>query len=515
MARKKTTKTESTSSDIATIPTGPLNASTVNSIVWRACDTFRGVVQPANYKDYILTMLFIKFLTDTRDERLEEYRRQYAGDEARVQRAMSKERFQLPKACDFHFLRENAKSARLGELIDEVLAGITKANGAKLENVFSQITFNSDKLGDTKERNTRLQHLVDDFDRPELDLRPSRVQGRDVIGDAYEFLIARFAADAGQSGGEFYTPKEVAQLLAQVLAPQAGNTIYDPCCGSGSLLLRTGRAVGDADFALFGQEMNAHTWALCRMNMFLRNADSATIERGDTIRSPRLIKDGKLMKFDVVIANPPFGVDKWGHEVAESDIFKRFEDGVPPKSRGEYAFIQHVVASMNENGGRAGIVVPLGVLFRGASEGSIRRAFIERNLVETVIALPSNLFYGVGIPAALLFLRKGRKDSNVFFVDASREFEEGKNQNKLSEAHLAKILATVKARKSVEKYAHLATIEEIKANDYNLNVPLYVDTFEEEAPVDLVAVKADIARIDGELTKVRAELSAALKELGL
>jgi len=309
MARKKTTKNETTSSDIATIPTGPLNASTVNSIVWRACDTFRGVVQPANYKDYILTMLFIKFLTDTRDEHLEEYRRQYAGDEARVQRAMSKERFQLPKDCDFHFLRANAKSARLGELIDEVLAGITKVNGAKLENVFSQITFNSDKLGDTKERNTRLQHLVDDFDRPELDLRPSRVQGRDVIGDAYEFLIARFAADAGQSGGEFYTPKEVAQLLAQILAPQAGNTIYDPCCGSGSLLLRTGRAVGDADFALFGQEMNAHTWALCRMNMFLRNADSATIERGDTIRSPRLIKDGKLMKFDVVIANPPFGVD--------------------------------------------------------------------------------------------------------------------------------------------------------------------------------------------------------------
>lgn len=512
-SKKNTTKPTTAATDI--IAPGPLTAETVNRIVWRACDTFRGVVEPANYKDYILTMLFIKYLSDTRDERQAVYEAEYKGDAARVQRAMSKERFQLPPESDFNYLRANAKSAKLGELIDGALDRITTANAGKLDGVFREITFNSDKLGDTKERNTRLQHLVDDFSRPELDLRPSKIQGRDVIGDAYEYLIGRFAAESGKSGGEFYTPKEIAQLLAMILQPKEGDTICDPCCGSGSLLLRTGMQIKSGNFALFGQELNSHTWALCKMNMFLREADSARIERGDTIRSPRLVEKGDLMKFDVVIANPPFGVDKWGHELAATDTYKRFVDGTAPKSRGEYAFIQHMVATLKENGGRAGIVVPLGVLFRGASEGVIRRAFIERNLVETVVALPSNLFYGVGIPAALLFLRKGRKQSDILFVDASREFEEGKNQNRLTEAHLAKILATVKARKSVERYAHLATIEEVKANDYNLNVPLFVDTFEEEAPVDLFAVKADIARIDGELTKVRAELSAALKELGL
>lgn len=514
MARRKTIKPVDPTT-LPIDPSQPLTAETVNRIVWRACDTFRGVVEPANYKDYILTMLFIKYLTDARDERKAMYEAEYKGDAARVQRAMSKERFQLPPDSDFHYLRANAKSAKLGELIDGVLDRITDANRGKLDGVFREITFNSDKLGDTKERNTRLQHLVDDFSRPELDLRPSKIQGRDVIGDAYEFLIGRFAAEAGKSGGEFYTPKEVAQLLAMILEPKEGDTICDPCCGSGSLLLRTGKQVAGGNFALFGQEFNSHTWAICKMNMFLREADSARIERGDTIRSPRLVEGGNLMKFNIVIANPPFGVDKWGAETAATDPFNRFTDGIPPKSRGEYAFIQHMVATLKEDGGRAGVVVPLGVLFRGASEGVIRRAFIERNLVETVVALPSKLFYGVGIPAALLFLRKGRKDSDVLFVDASREFEEGKNQNKLSEAHLAKILATVKARKSVDKYAHLATIKEITDNDYSLNVPLYVDTFEEEAPVDLVAVKGDIARIDGELAKVRVELNAALKELGL
>ncbi len=221
------------------------------------------------------------------------------------------------------------------------------------------------------------------------------------------------------------------------------------------------------------------------------------------------------MRFDVVIANPPFGVDKWGAEIAKADPFGRFNDGVPPKSRGEYAFIQHMVATLKEKGGRAGIVVPLGVLFRGASEGVIRRAFIERNLVDAVIGLPANLFFGVGIPTALFILRKEKKTEDILFIDASRDFEEGKTQNFLSQDHMSKILDTYRQRKSVPKYAHVSNREEIAGNNFNLNIPLYVDTFEKEAPVDLVAVKSEIERIDRELATTRAELGAALKELGL
>ena len=515
MARKAKQSQSEKAIETTEIITGPLTADTVNRIVWRACDTFRGVVEPSSYKDYILTMLFVKYLTDMRDEAQEKFREQYKGDEERVERAMSKQRFILPPKSDFHFLKENSKSAQLGDLINKLLARISDANRGKLEDVFRDIDFNSNILGETKDRNTRLQHLVDDFSNKALDLRSTSVQGSDVIGNAYEFLIGHFAAESGKSGGEFYTPKEVAQILASILAPKEGETICDPCCGSGSLLLRVGNKVGSKNYALFGQELNSHTWALCRMNMFLHDVDSARIERGDTIRSPKLVDNKGLMKFDVVIANPPFGVDKWGDEMARTDPYGRFNDGVAPKSRGEFAFIQHMVATLKETNGRAGIVVPLGVLFRGASEGVIRRAFIEKNLVDAVIGLPANLFFGVGIPTALFILRKDKKDDKILFIDASRDFEEGKAQNFLSDVHMTKILDAYKARKSMPKYSHLATREEVAGNDFNLNIPLYVDTFEEEAPVDLVAVKSEIERIDRELVTTRAELGAALKELGL
>lgn len=515
MARKAKQSQSEKAIETTEIITGPLTADTVNRIVWRACDTFRGVVQPSSYKDYILTMLFVKYLTDVRDEAQEKFREQYKGDEERVERAMSKQRFILPPKSDFHFLKENSKSSQLGSEIDRLLERISNANTGKLDGVFSDIRFNNDILGETKDRNTRLQHLVDDFSNKALDLRSTSVQGSDVIGNAYEFLIGHFAAESGKSGGEFYTPKEVAQILASILAPKEGETICDPCCGSGSLLLRVGNKVGSKNYALFGQELNSHTWALCRMNMFLHDVDSARIERGDTIRSPKLVDNKGLMKFDVVIANPPFGVDKWGDEMARTDPYGRFNDGVAPKSRGEFAFIQHMVATLKETNGRAGIVVPLGVLFRGASEGVIRRAFIEKNLVDAVIGLPANLFFGVGIPTALFILRKDKKDDKILFIDASRDFEEGKAQNFLSDVHMTKILDAYMARKSMPKYSHLATREEVAGNDFNLNIPLYVDTFEEEAPVDLVAVKSEIERIDRELVSTRAELGAALKELGL
>jgi len=489
---------------------------TINDIVWRVCDTFRGTVDPSQYKDYILVMLFVKYLSDLRKEKIDEYSKRYAGDQARIERAMARERFVLPEECDFEHLHAMRSEANIGERINISLQKIEDANKAKLEGVFRNIDFNSESnLGETRERNSRLKHMLEDFADARLDLRPSVVGQRDVIGDAYEYLIGNFASDAGKKGGEFYSPAEVSHLLALIVAPKSGDRICDPCCGSGSLLIRAAREVGSDNFSAFGQELNGSTWALCRMNMFLHGLDTARIERGDTIRNPKLVEDDALMKFNVVVANPPFSLDKWGADTAENDKYKRFWRGTPPKSRGDYAFITHMVETMNETDGRVGVVVPHGVLFRGGSEGTIRRRFIEENLLEGVVGLPANLFFGVGIPAALLFFCRNKKDKNVFFIDASREYAEGKNQNKLRDEDLEKIVTTWRARKDVPKYAHLAMPEELKENDYNLNIPLYVDSFEEEAPIDLDAIKISIAGIERELAATRAKLTVALQELSL
>lgn len=489
---------------------------TINEIVWRACDTFRGTIDPSQYKDYILVMLFVRYLSDLRKDKQEEYARKYDGNKERIERAMARERFVLPEECDFEHLHAMRSEANIGETINIALQKIEDANKAKLEGVFRNIDFNSEaNLGETKERNARLKHLLEDFADLRLDLRPSKVGQRDVIGDVYEYLIGNFASDAGKKGGEFYTPAEVSRLLARIVAPKAGDRICDPCCGSGSLLIRAAREVGSDNFSAFGQELNGSTWALCRMNMFLHGLDTARIERGDTIRNPKLVEDDALMKFNVVVANPPFSLDKWGADTAENDRYKRFWRGTPPKSRGDYAFITHMVETMNETDGRVGVVVPNGVLFRGGSEGTIRQRFIEENLLEGVIGLPVNLFYGVGIPAALLFFRRDKQNRNVFFIDASHEYAEGKNQNKLRDQDIEKITATWRDRKDVPKYAHLATPEEVKENDYNLNIPLYVDTFEEEAPVDLDKVKTEIAAIEAQLAATRADLAKALESLGV
>lgn len=512
----------------------------INGVVWRACDTFRGTIDPAQYKDYILVMLFLKYLTDLRNDKREEYVKKYKGDKKRVARAMARERFKLPEKADFDYLYDNRvngvlaselypdqqeqsddaeadakerdRRISIGELIDIALAAIEDDNKEKLNGVFRNISFNSEaNFGETKERNTRLKHLLEDFHK--LDLRPSQTGKRDVIGDAYEYLIGQFAADSGKKGGEFYTPPEVSILLARILAPQSGDRIYDPCCGSGSLLIRAAKEVSDGNVALFGQEMNAGTWALCRMNMFLHGFDNAEIERGDTIRNPKRVKDDALEKFNVVVANPPFSLDKWGAEKAANDPWKRFLRGVPPKSRGDYAFILHMIASATATDGRVGVVVPNGVLFRGGSEGKIRRKLLEENLLEGVVGLPANLFFGTGIPAALLFLNHVKQDKKVLFIDASKELEEGKNQSRLRDQDIKKIIRTWKKRVSVAKYSYLASLNEIEENDFNLNIPLYVDTFEEAEDIDISVVKKEIKLLERHLHTTKLELSKALEDL--
>ena len=382
--------------------------------------------------------------------------------------------------------------------------------------MFRDINFNSEtNLGEAKDRNRRLKNLIDDFSNPKLNFRPSVIGTEDVIGNAYMYLIERFASDSGKKGGEFYTPNGVTRLLAKLLNPQPGCRICDPAIGSGSLAITVASQVLSRNVALYGQESNGSTWTLCKMNMFLHSFDGARVEWGDTLNNPKLLEGDGLMKFDIVVANPPFSLDKWGQENAEGDGYQRFHRGVPPKSKADYAFISHMIETTVEGTGKVGVIVPNGVLFRGGAEGKIRRRLIEENLLEAVIGLPEKLFFGTPIPAAVLLFNKGKTTKDVLFIDGSRECEEGKRQNALRDEDVEKIAATFRAFETVEKYSYRATVDEIVENEFNLNIPRYVDTFEEEEPVDIATVQQEIETLEQELASVRGDLDGYLKELGL
>ncbi|MEX1002929.1 MAG: type I restriction-modification system subunit M [Crocinitomicaceae bacterium] len=494
----------------------------INAALWSACDSFRGSIDSQGYKDYILAFLFFKYLSDKYRDKYNEFKEQYGDDEALIQRKLSREPFILQEDCTFEYVVENKNDPQLGQFLNKIFEKIEDDNKKKLGGVFGDLDFNSSsKLGDTKDRNRRLKNLIEDFDKPKLDFRPSVIGTEDIIGNAYMYLIERFAEGAGKKGGEFFTPHEISVLLAKLMQPETGARIYDPACGSGSLLITVAEEVpfkkGTAirDCSLYGQESNGGTWALAKMNMFLHEMDAAQIEWGDTINNPKLIEGDHLMKFDIVVANPPFSLDKWGHETAADDMYKRFTRGVPPKTKGDYAFILHMIDSAVEGSGKVGVIVPHGVLFRGSAERTIRENLIRENLLEAVIGLPSNLFFGTGIPAAILIFNKGKKHKDVLFIDASKDFEPGKKQNKLRAPHMDKVMDAFNDFESIEKYAHRATFEEIEGNDFNLNIPRYVDTFEAEEVVDLKQVQEEIETLETNLTKVKVEIKNYLHELGL
>lgn len=501
----------------------PISQDAINKALWSACDTFRGTISADTYKDFILTMLFLKYISDVWQDHYDDYKAQYGDEPELIEEMLKNERFVLPKGSSFYNLHERRYEPGNGERIDKALHELEEANGTKLKDagksVFQDISFNTDKLGEEKQKNDILRHLLEDFAKPELNLRPSRVGSLDIIGNAYEYMIKNFAASGGQKAGEFYTPPEVSDLLSALLEPQPGDSICDPACGSGSLLMKCGRKVvknhGSKHYALFGQEAIGSTWSLAKMNMFLHGEDNHKIEWGDTIRNPKLLdKNGDLILFDIVTANPPFSLDKWGHDDAEHDKFGRFKRGVPPKTKGDYAFILHMIETLKPKTGRMGVIVPHGVLFRGSSEGAIRQKLIEENLLDAVIGLPEKLFFGTGIPAAILIFKKNKPDNNVLFIDASRECKAGKNQNVLTDENIEKILATYQARQNVDKYAYLASFEEIHENDFNLNIPRYVDTFEEEDEIDLMAVHAERQTLKAQLSELEGQMAQYLEELG-
>ncbi|MCD0164938.1 type I restriction-modification system subunit M [Deinococcus sp. 12RED42] len=490
----------------------------INGILWAACDTFRGTVDPSEYKNYLLTMLFVKYISDVWQDHYDTLKAEYGDDEERIRRRLERERFVMPTGSLFKELYAQRTADNIGEIIDQALLAIEDANKAKLAGVFRNISFNSESaLGQTKQRNVRLKHLLEDFNNPKLDLRPSRIGNKDIIGNAYEYLISRFAAGAGKKAGEFYTPPEVSELMARLVDPQPGERIYDPTCGSASLLIKCAQWVqrqGSRNYAIYGQEQNGSTFALARMNMFLHDVDDAQIEWGDTIRNPLHLENDRLMKFEVVVANPPFSLDKWGLDDVGNDPHGRFTRGLPPKSKGDYAFISHMITSLAEVNGRMAVVVPHGVLFRGGAEGKIRASMIEDGLLDAVIGLPTNLFFGTGIPAALLVFRKGEKRDDVLFIDASRDFAAGKNQNNLREDDLRRIVDTYRTREEKSKYARIVLIEEIKDKEYNLNISRYVNTIQEGVLIDIIEIQREIDVLEDSWQKQRVKMQENLREMG-
>ncbi|WP_339865053.1 type I restriction-modification system subunit M [Paremcibacter congregatus] len=500
--------------------TKKINQTDINQAVWAACDTFRGTVDASIYKDYVLTMLFLKFLSDVWQEHYEHYEKEYGDAPELIAEMLKNERFVLPSDARFIRLYEQRHAPGNGERIDKALHAIEEANITKLRDVFQDISFNSTRLGEEKQKNELLAQLLEDFTDENLDLRLAHIGNQDVIGNAYEYLISRFASEAGKTAGEFYTPAEISELIAELVDPKEGDEICDPTCGSASLLMKCGRQIkrqygGSKKYALFGQESIGSTWALAKMNLFLHGEDNHRVEWGDTIRNPKLLdNEDRLMHFDVVVANPPFSLAKWGHGTAEDDRFSRFRRGIPPRTKGDYAFILHMIETMKPRTGRMGVVVPHGVLFRGSSEGKIRQKLIEEQKLDAVIGLPEKLFFGTGIPAAILIFKQNKTDGSVLFIDASREYDSGKNQNRLDQArHIDKIVATYRAREDVDKYAHLASPEEMAENAFNLNIPRYVDTFEEEAEIDLMAVRAERQKLKAELADLEEKMDGYLKEL--
>ncbi len=492
----------------------------LNKTLWAAADSSRSSVDGGVYKDYALTMLFFKYLSDLNKKRHAEYKARFGADEKRIEEKMKLDRFYLPPKSSFDYIYSKIEEDNIGEEVNKVLHRIEDANKEKLEGVFS-VDFNSESvLGKLEQRNKMLRHLIQDFAK--IDLSDA---GEDVIGGAYMYMIERFGADAGKKAGEFFTVRNVAKLVAMLAGPKEGDRICDPAMGSGGLLLLAGEEVekqGSKNYALYGQESTGSTYQLARMNMFLHGKDSARIEWGDTLNNPLLVENDQLMHFDVVVANPPFSLKKWGAEHAESDKYKRFWRGVPPKDKGDYAFVTHMIETAKPKTGRVAVIVPHGVLFRGGAEGKIREQLLKENIIDAVIGLPAGLFQTTGIPVAVLIIDRSRekgganeKKKDVLFIEASKEFKANKAQNILTDENIAKIFDTYKKRKDVEKFSRKVSFKEIEENDFNLNITRYVDTFVEEAPVDIKANLKELAELEPQLQKLEKQMVEYLKELGI
>jgi len=454
----------------------PIKKSELYSSLWKSCDELRGGMDASQYKDYVLILLFVKYVSD-----------RYAGDPYSL--------IDVPEGGSFKDMVALKGKPEIGDGMNKIIAKLAEAND--LKGVIDVADFNDpDKLGRGKEMQDRLSNLVAIFENPELDFSKNRAEGDDLLGDAYEYLMRHFATQSGKSKGQFYTPSEVSRIMAKVIgissAKRRDQTIYDPTCGSGSLLLKAA-AETEHGITIYGQELDVATRGLAKMNMILHNNPTAEIWQGNTLSSPHFTnKDGTLKTFDFAVANPPFSNKSWriGFD-PDNDEFKRFEGfGIPPAKNGDYAFLLHLIKSLKSTG-KGAIILPHGVLFRGNAEAEIRKNLIRRGYIKGIIGLPSNLFYGTGIPACIIVIDKENADSRkgIFMIDASKGYIKDGNKNRLREQDIHKIVDVFNKQLEVPKYSRMVPVSEISdpKNDYNLNIPRYIDSLEEEDLQDIEA----------------------------
>lgn len=506
------------------------NKQQLEQKLWAIADILRGSMDANEYKNYILGFIFYKYLSEKivtfLNKELEQdeltFKQAYETDDEYKEILEEESVETLGYFLEPKYLFETiVEKAKINEFILEDLERALKKIGDSaagseseddFENLFEDVDLKSSKLGKTPdEKNKKISEVI--LKLSEIDFKLEDTE-RDILGDAYEYLIGQFASSAGKKAGEFYTPQEVSKILAKIVT--TGKTkikkAYDPTCGSGSLLLRISKEAKVADF--YGQELNQTTYNLARMNMILHDIpfDDFDIKRGDSLEHPQHID----MQFDAIVANPPFSA-KWSSDKKFNEDPRFSEYGkLAPKSKADYAFVQHMIYHLSEDGCMA-VVLPHGALFRGAAEEKIRTHLIKnKNYIDAIIGLPANIFYGTSIPTLIMVLKKCRNnEDDILFIDASQEYEKIKNQNKLRPEDIEKIVTTYKNREEIEKYSHKATIEEIEENDYNLNIPRYVDTFEEEEPIDLDEVVREIRKIDEEMKEVDAKIIKYCKELGI
>jgi type I restriction enzyme M protein len=479
----------------------------IEAWLWESANILRGPVDPANLRDFVFPLLFLKRLSDTWDEEQEKAIKKF-GKDIDEETAADFHTFQIPKGCHWADLRRAAENH--GVVIQKIMQKIEEANPNQLAQIFG----NAPWADHNKMPPERLEKLVNHF--TQRDLSPSKVSN-DLLGGGYEYLLKRFSDESSTSAGQFFTPRAVVHLLVRILGPQPTDSVYDPACGSAGMLIEAATEVKQSGGSVqrmrfYGQEVNQTSAAIGRMNLFIHEVEDAQIRREDTLRKPKFIDaKGKLDQFDLVVANPPFSLKDWGVEIWATDPHKRAIGGIPPRNKGDYAWVQHMITSIRPETGRVGVVMPHGVLFRGGAEGAIRKHLIQSDLLETIIGLAPNLFYGTTIPASLMFFRatkdKKRK-KQILFIDASKRFSKGSDQNFLVEQDIQDIFAIYQSMGESEKEnisARLVSHDEIEENNWDLNIGRYLKA----DAAEVVDVKDALASFD----QARTELAAAEKAL--